>query len=89
MRPIRSGRGAAERAGQRASGQRHARALAARIKRQQDVVRSLEQVELTGVALPGDEPIVYPQAERWQELSARRVKYARTDFTTPRRPKRG
>ena len=55
-------------------------ALAARIRRQQGVVRALEQVELAGVALPGDEPIVYPQAEHWQELSARRAKYARTDL---------
>jgi hypothetical protein len=37
-------------------------------------------VEVAGVALPGDEPIVYPLAERWQELTARRAKYARTDL---------
>jgi hypothetical protein len=58
-------------------------ALSAKINRQQGVVRALEQVELAGVVMPGDEPIVYPQAERWQELTARRAKYARTELSQP------
>ncbi len=55
-------------------------ALAMRVGRQQGVVDTLGQVELAGIAQPGVEPIIYPQAQKWQELTVRRVKYARTDL---------
>ena len=55
-------------------------ALAQRSRRQQNVVHALALVESASSALPDDEPIVYAQAEVWQELTRRRAKYARTDL---------
>jgi hypothetical protein len=55
-------------------------ALAMRTKRQQGVVESLGRVESASIAFVDDEPIIYPQAEQWQEMTARRIKYARTDL---------
>lgn len=47
-------------------------AMASRVARQKGVVDMLAQVEKSHVPFPDEPPIVYPPAEVWQALSARR-----------------
>jgi hypothetical protein len=47
-------------------------AMATRIARHKGYVDTLYQVEKSAVPFPDDPPIVYPDAEVWQQLSARR-----------------
>ena len=55
-------------------------ALEVRILRQTGVVDTLYQVELALVPFPDDEPIIYPSAPVWEELTQRRKKYASVDL---------
>ena len=52
-----------------------AQALMARVARQKGVVDALAQVEFSHVPFPDDQPIVYPDASVWEELSMRRKKW--------------
>ncbi len=49
--------------------------LVTRVARQKGVVDTLAQVELAHVPFPDDQPIVYPDAQVWEELSLRRKKW--------------
>ncbi|NQU20353.1 MAG: VWA domain-containing protein, partial [Candidatus Nealsonbacteria bacterium] len=52
-----------------------------RVMRQKGVVDTLMQVEMSSIPTPDEPPIVYPSAEVWQELSARRMeKYKSMDL---------
>ncbi|MFZ5833525.1 MAG: hypothetical protein ACOY3P_25850, partial [Planctomycetota bacterium] len=58
-------------------------AMELRIARQRGVVDTLYQVERSHVPFPDEPPIVYPDAEIWRELSARRVeKYSSMDLAS-------
>ena len=46
--------------------------MALRVARQKGVVDTLAQVERAHIPFPDEPPIVYPDAEVWQQLSARR-----------------
>ncbi len=48
-------------------------AMALRVKRQKGMIDMLYQVELSHVPFPDEPPIVYPSAEVWQRLTARRA----------------
>ncbi|MHC4406138.1 MAG: VWA domain-containing protein, partial [Planctomycetota bacterium] len=48
--------------------------MALRVKRQKAVVDTLQQVEYSHVPFPDEPPIVYPPAEVWERLSARRIR---------------
>ena len=48
-------------------------AMALRVRRQKGVIDMLYQVELSHVPFPDEPPIVYPAAEVWQQLTARRA----------------
>jgi hypothetical protein len=50
-------------------------ALSTRVARQKGVVDTLAQVEFSHVPFPDDQPIVYPDASVWEELSLRRKKW--------------
>ena len=54
-------------------------ALALRVARQKGVVDTLYQVERSHVPFPDEPPIVYPDAEVWQELTARRIGEVQVD----------
>jgi hypothetical protein len=54
--------------------------LALRVARQKAVVDTLGTVEVALMPMPDDQPIVYPPADEFQELSIRRKKYAATDL---------
>jgi len=61
----------------------HHDARALRIARQKGVVDSLYQVEKSHVPTPDEPPIIYPAAEVWQDLSARRKeKYSSMDLAS-------
>jgi hypothetical protein len=51
-----------------------------RILRQRGVVDTLYQVELAHIPFPDDEPIIYPAAPVWEELTLRRKKFASVDL---------
>ena len=52
-----------------------------RIARQKGVVDTLYQVEKSHIPFPDEPPIVYPDAEVWQQLTARRKeKYSSMDL---------
>ena len=56
-------------------------AMAVRVQRQKAVIDTLYQVETSHVPFPDDPPIVYPDAEVWQRLTARRQeKYKAMDL---------
>jgi hypothetical protein len=48
--------------------------------RRKNFVESLYQVELSHVPFPDEPPIVYPPAERWEEITLSRKKYASVDL---------
>jgi hypothetical protein len=52
--------------------------MALRVARQKGMVDTLYQVERSHVPFPDDPPIVYPAADVWQELTARRVERYRS-----------
>ena len=58
----------------------HDKALELRILRQRGVIDTLYQVELAHIPFPDDEPIIYPAAPVWEELTIRRKKYASVDL---------
>ncbi len=47
--------------------------MALRVEREKGVIDTLMQVEKSLVPFPDDPPIVYPDAELWQQLTARRT----------------
>ena len=58
--------------------------MALRIERQRAVVDTLFEVEKALVPFVGEPPIVYPDAEIWQELTKRRKeKYESMDLSMP------
>ncbi len=56
--------------------------LALRLARQKAVVDTLGTVEVALMPFPDDQPVVYPPADVWQELTVRRKRYAVTDLKT-------
>lgn len=54
--------------------------VATRKARSQAVVATLYQVDLAATPQPDDQPIVYPEASIWEELTMRRQKYAVVDL---------
>jgi len=54
--------------------------LALRMARQKAVVDTLGTVEVAMMPFPDDQPVVYPPADIWQELTVRRKKYTSTDL---------
>jgi len=61
-------------------------AMALRVARQKAVVDTLYQVEKSHVPFPDEPPIVYPPAEVWQEITARRVPRYRSMDVAKRDP---
>jgi len=61
-------------------------AMALRVARQKAVVDTLYQVEKSHVPFPDEPPIVYPPAEIWQEITARRVPRYRSMDVAQRGP---
>ena len=56
-----------------------------REQRQKAVVDTLYQVDRSCIPFPDDPPIVYPDAEVWQQLTARRKdKYSSMDLAKPK-----
>ena len=52
-----------------------------RLERQKGVVDTLYQVEKSHIPFPDDQPIVYPDAEWWQQMTVRRKdKYSSMDL---------
>jgi len=58
----------------------HEADLALRLARQKAVIDTLGTVEVAMMPMPDDQPIVYPPADEFQELSTRRKRYATTDL---------
>jgi hypothetical protein len=56
--------------------------LALRLARQKAVIDTLGTVEVSLMPFPDDQPVVYPPADVWEELSKRREKFASTDLKT-------
>jgi len=56
--------------------------LALRHQRAKAVVDTLGAVETAMMPFPDDEPVVYPDAATWEELTIRRKKYTYTDLKT-------
>ena len=56
------------------------RMVSLRRQRQQAVLDTLYQVEVSFVPFPDEPPLVYPDAEKWIDLTNRRKKYAQIDF---------
>ena len=54
--------------------------LAVRNARNQGVLDALFQSELADIPFPDDQPIVYPDAAVWEELTLRRKKFAAVDL---------
>ncbi len=54
--------------------------LALRMARQKAVVDTLGTVEVALMPFPDDQPVVYPPADLWQELTERRKRYVSTDL---------
>ena len=55
--------------------------MAVRAEREKGVLDALMQVEKSHVPFPDDPPIVYPDAELWQQLTARRKeRYSSVDL---------
>ncbi len=58
-------------------------AMALRLERQKGVVDTLHEVEKSHVPMPDEPPIVYPNAEVWQQLTARRKqRYSSMDLSS-------
>ena len=56
--------------------------MAVRVAKQKGFVDSMYQTEKSHVPVPDDPPIVYPDAEVWKELTARRKeKYSATELS--------
>jgi hypothetical protein len=55
-------------------------ALAIREQRNRGFTDTLYQAERSGVPFPDEPPIVYPEAQFWQDLTRRREKYASIDL---------
>jgi hypothetical protein len=60
----------------------HQADLALRLARQKAVIDTLGTVEVSMMPFPDDQPVVYPPADIWQELTFRRKKFAATDLKT-------
>jgi hypothetical protein len=58
----------------------HQQALELRVLRQKGVIDTLYQAELAHIPFPDDEPIIYPSAPVWEELTQRRKKFAAVDL---------
>ncbi|MCH8044392.1 MAG: VWA domain-containing protein [Planctomycetes bacterium] len=58
-------------------------AVAVRNARQRGLVAALAMVEKSAIAFQEEPPIVYPDAEIWEELTLRRAKYAAVDLSKP------
>jgi hypothetical protein len=57
-------------------------AMTLRVARQKGVVDTLYQVEKAHIPMPDEPPIVYPDAEWWREMTARRKeKYSSTELS--------
>jgi hypothetical protein len=56
--------------------------LVLRQARAKAVVETLGSVEVSMMPFPDDQPVVYPDAPVWQELTDRRKRYVRTDLKT-------
>ena len=54
--------------------------MAQRNARSKAVVDTLASVEVSFIPFPDDQPIVYPDAAVWEELTLRRQKYRSTDL---------
>ena len=54
--------------------------LAQRQARAKGVVDTLATVEVALIPFPDDQPVVYPDAASWEELTLRRKKYTFTDL---------
>ncbi len=54
--------------------------LALRLARQKAVIDTLATVEVALMPFPDDQPVVYPPADEFQELTNRRKKFAATDL---------
>ncbi len=54
--------------------------LSQRLARQKAVIDTLAPVEVALIPFPDDQPVVYPDASSWEELTLRRKRYARTDL---------
>ncbi len=64
--------------------------MAVREARQKGVVDTLYQVELSHIPFPDNPPIVYPDAEWWQQMTIRRKeKWARSIWPRKGTPKSG
>ncbi len=55
---------------------------ALRMARQKAVVDTLGTVEVALMPFPDDQPVVYPPADEWLELTERRKRYTATDLKT-------
>ena len=56
--------------------------VALRDARQKAVVDTLAAVEVAHIPFPDDQPVVYPDAAVWEELTERRKKYTSVDLAT-------
>jgi hypothetical protein len=56
--------------------------MALRLARQKAVVDTLASVETSHIPFPDDQPVVYPDASVWEELTERRKKYTNVDLAT-------
>jgi hypothetical protein len=56
-------------------------ALATRLARHKGAVDTLYQVELSHVPFPDDQPIIYPEASIWEDLTVRRKKFASVELS--------
>ena len=63
----------------------HRNAVAIRDARRQGLIAALHQVERSAVPTSDEPPIIFPDAEIWEELTLRRVKYAAVDLSTSNR----
>ncbi len=52
-------------------------------KRDRGFVDAMYQVELSTVPFPDEPPIVYPSAEKWEQITISRKKYAQVDLAKP------
>ena len=52
-----------------------------RAARWQGFFDTMYQNELSSIPFPDDPPIIYPDAEEWEALTARRKKYASVDLS--------
>ena len=74
----------AARRASRASTEAYSDIMAVRVAKQKGFVDAMYQTEKSHIPQPDDPPIVYPDAEVWKELTARRKgKYSSTSLSKP------